>query len=59
MSFDISKYVKLAPWLQFVGLMLVIGGLVFIQEFPLVSKVVAYVGTGVSFAGFIYDRIYQ
>jgi hypothetical protein len=52
----IDKYVKLGPWLQFVGLMLAFGGLIFIDHS--FAKLVAYVGLGVSAAGFVYDRIY-
>lgn len=56
MSFDISKYVKLAPFLQFVGYMLALGGLVGSHHWFGVP--LAYIGCGVSFAGFIYDKIY-
>ena len=56
MAFNINNFVKLAPWLQFVGLMLVAGGLIFLQHrFGLLT---AYLGLGISFAGFCYDLIY-
>jgi hypothetical protein len=48
--------VKLAPFLQFVGLMLALGGLLALSHW--IGKPLAYVGIGVSFAGFVYDRIY-
>ena len=48
----IDQYVKLAPWLQFVGYMLAFGGLIF--RHPVLS----WVGLGVSMAGFAYDLIY-
>jgi hypothetical protein len=56
MAFNIENYVKLPAWLQFVGLMLAVGGLLALKHWfgiPL-----AYVGIGVSFAGFIYEKIY-
>lgn len=53
---SVDKYIKIKSWLQFVGYMLAFGGLVFIEH-PL-AKVVAYVGLGVSMAGFLYDMIY-
>lgn len=56
MAFNIENYVKLAPWLQFVGLMLAVGGLLALRHWFGVP--LAYVGVGVSFAGFIYDKIY-
>lgn len=56
MSFNILNYVKLPAWLQFVGLMLAVGGLLAIHRWFGVP--LAYVGIGVSFAGFIYDKIY-
>ena len=52
----VDKYIKIAPWLQFVGLMLAFGGLVFIDHNH--AKLVAYIGLGVSMAGFAYDKIY-
>jgi hypothetical protein len=48
----VDKYIKIAPWLQFVGYMLAFGGL--ILKHPLVS----YVGLGVSMAGWLYKKIY-
>ena len=56
MSFNIDNYIKIKPWLQFVGLMLAFGGLVFIDHSY--AKLVVYVGLGVSSAGFAYDLIY-
>lgn len=56
MAFNIENYVKIAPWLQFVGLMLAVGGLIGAHHWFGVP--LAYVGIGVSFAGFIYDKIY-
>jgi hypothetical protein len=53
---NLSNYVKLAPWLQFVGLMLALGGLLALSHW--IGKPLAYVGIGVSFAGFVYDKIY-
>lgn len=52
----IEKYIKIGPWLQFVGLMLAIGGLLALAHWY--GKPLAYVGIGVSFAGFVYDKIY-
>jgi hypothetical protein len=54
--FNLEKYVKLAPWLQFVGYMLVVGGLLALSHW--IGKPLAYVGLGVSMAGFVYDQIY-
>lgn len=54
---SIDKDIKIAPWLQFVGLMLAFGGLIFIGEYH-AAKLVAYVGLGVSSAGFAYNLIY-
>jgi hypothetical protein len=53
----IDQYVRLPAWLQFVGLMLAFGGLIFINEYH-AAKLVAYAGLGVSSAGFCYDLIY-
>jgi hypothetical protein len=53
---SVNNYVKLKPWLQFVGYMLTFGGLIFITH-P-VAKLVAYVGLGVSMAGYLYNKIY-
>jgi hypothetical protein len=47
-----EQNVKLAPWLQFVGYMLAFGGLV--TRHP----ILAYVGLGVSMAGWLYKKIY-
>ena len=56
MSFNIENYVKLAPWLTFVGLMLVFGGLVGHQHWFGIPT--AYIGASVSLAGFVYEKIY-
>lgn len=56
MSFNFENYVKIGPWLQFVGLMLVFGGLVAHSHW--VGIPVAYVGAAVSLAGFVYNEIY-
>ncbi len=53
---SVDKYIKIKPWLQFVGYMLAFGGLIFIEH-P-IAKVVAYVGLGVSMAGYLYNKIY-
>ena len=52
----IDKYIKIKPWLQFVGYMLAFGGLILIDHPH--AKLVAFVGLGVSMAGFLYDVIY-
>lgn len=46
MSFDFSKYVKLWPWLQFVGLELIVAGLVFERWHPTIGGI----GGGLSLA---------
>jgi hypothetical protein len=48
----IDQYIKIKPWLQFVGYMLAFGGLV--TKHPLIT----YIGLGVSMAGWLYDEIY-
>ncbi len=53
---SVDQYIKIKPWLQFVGLMLAFGGLIFIDHHG--AKLVAYVGLGISAAGFVYDSIY-
>jgi hypothetical protein len=53
---NLSNYIKIKPWLQFVGYMLAFGGLIFITH-P-IAKVVAYVGLGVSMAGYLYNKLY-
>jgi len=57
-KFNIEQYVKIAPWLQFVGLMLAFGGLIFVVDYPHLAKLVAFTGLGVSTAGFVYEKIY-
>ncbi len=57
-KFNIEQYVILAPWLQFVGLMLAFGGLAFIVDYPHLAKFVLFGGLGVSAAGFVYEKIY-
>ena len=54
---NIEKYVQIAPWLQFVGLMVAIGGLLALSHW--IGKPLAYVGVGVSFTGFAYEKIYR
>ena len=54
--FNLEKYVKLAPWLQFVGLMLALAGQLSLSHW--FGKPLAFFGVGVSFAGFIYHKIY-
>ena len=55
---NIDKYVKLPAWLTFVGYMLVAGGLIGQRYHAEFGTAVAYVGLGVSMAGWLYDRIY-
>jgi hypothetical protein len=58
-----SEYLKVKPWLQFVGYMLNVGGLIglanahshVVHTFALG---VAFVGFGVSMAGYLYNKIY-
>lgn len=47
-----EQYVNISPWLQFVGYMLAFGGL--IGRHPLL----AYIGLGVSMAGWLYRELY-
>jgi hypothetical protein len=49
---SVDQYIKVKPWLQFVGYMLAFGGLV--THHP----VLTYVGLGVSMAGWLYNRLY-
>ena len=66
MAFNIDNYVKIKPWLQFVGYMLIAGGLIAIAlniPHPVSFSVklsfgVAFLGLGVSMAGFDYTKIY-
>lgn len=63
---SIDKYIKIKPWLQFVGYMLAFGGLLGAAlevahplNLPaLAGFVTAFVGLGVSMAGFDYTQIY-
>lgn len=55
---SVDKYIKVKPWLQLVGLMVVFGGLAFITDYPHAAKLAAYVGAAVSTVGFGYDLIY-
>lgn len=48
--------VKIEPWLQFVGYMLSFGGL--IARAHWFGIPLAFVGLGVSMAGFDYEKIY-
>ena len=53
---NLDKYIKIAPWLQFVGYMLAFGGLLGLHHF--FGKPLAYVGLGVSMAGYLYKKLY-
>ena len=56
-----ETYVKIAPWLQFVGLALAAVMLYFVPTFTLVTHVakgIAVIGIFVSFAGFDYKKLY-
>ena len=55
--FDLEKYVKLAPFLQFLGLAIAVGGL--LAHHHWYGVLFCYVGLFVSFAGFVYEKIYQ
>lgn len=48
----LDQYIKIQPWLQFVGYMVAFGGL--IVKHPVVS----YAGLGISMAGWLYKKIY-
>ena len=62
----VDKYIKIKPWLQFVGLMVAFGGLIgaaleVAHPVGFMAKLafgVAFVGLGVSAAGFDYNEIY-
>lgn len=56
MALNIEEYVKPAPWLQFVGIMLAFGGLLALSHWY--GKPLAFLGLGVSMAGFVYNQIY-
>jgi len=59
MPLNIDKFVKLPAFLQFVGLILAFIGLITIAlRHPFFGWPLAIIGLGVSFAGFIYDKIY-
>lgn len=51
-----EQYVYIAPWLQFVGLMLGFGGL--LGNHHWFGIPLAYLGFGISMAGFVYHKIY-
>lgn len=58
-----EKNVKEAPWLQFVGYMLTIGGVIGIaldacRPVHKVPFAVAFLGLGISMAGYLYKKIY-
>ena len=56
-----ETYVKIAPWLQFVGLALAAVALYFVPTVTLVAHIakgVAVVGIFMSFAGFDYKKLY-
>jgi hypothetical protein len=60
-----EQAVKIGPWLQFVGYQLIVGGMLFaaleLAHASLAVKLafgLAYIGLGVSQAGYLYDKIY-
>lgn len=55
---SIDQYVKLQPWLQFVGYMLAFGGTIAAALKHNIGFYVAFVGLGVSMAGWVYKKIY-
>jgi hypothetical protein len=59
---SVDKYVKLKPWLQFVGYMLMAGGYVAHSShhalFHAYAADIAFLGFGISMAGFCYELIY-
>lgn len=51
--------VKIAPWLQFVGYMLVFMGLLAIGfKHQDAGKIIAYLGNALGMAGWVYKKIY-
>ena len=56
MAFDLSKFVKIGPFLQFLGYMVALGGLIWHTHWYGVPT--AYGGIGLSFAGYLYDKLY-
>lgn len=56
----IDQYIKIKPWLQFVGYMILIGGLITIAAKcgMSVGLVIGFLGLGISMAGFNYRDIY-
>ena len=56
----IDKFIKIKPWLQFVGYLVALGGLILLAAKCGLSAglVIAYLGVGVSMAGFDYKQIY-
>lgn len=55
---NIDKYIKIKPWLQFVGYMLAFGGTIGAALKHQSGFYVAFVGLGVSMAGWLYNKIY-
>lgn len=59
---SIDQYIKIGPWLQFVGYMLIVIGLVFTGatqgKHLVIGLGTAAVGTGISMAGWLYKKIY-
>lgn len=55
MAFDVTKYVRLWPWSQFVGLELLVGALVWQRWHPTSGDVVAFAACLVSAFAFAYQ----
>jgi len=55
---SIDQYIKIQPWLQFVGYMLAFGGTIGAALNHKTGFYVAFVGLGVSMAGWLYKKIY-
>jgi len=61
LSFNIDKYIKIKPWLTFVGVALALIAFYFLPAqnfFQHVAKTIGVVGGFVSLAGQLYDLIY-
>lgn len=55
---NLDQYIKEGPWLQFVGYMLAFGGTITAALKHNVGFYIAFVGLGVSMAGWLYKKIY-